>query len=359
MIIKASYTPYNLQFKLPATTSRGTLTQRHTYYILVQALHQPLVYGIGEASPLAGLSIDDRPDLEEKIAQLCHQITGIEIGETQNELLDFAEEFVPDDMPSLRFALETALLDLTNGGSRIIFQNDFSAGVKQLIINGLIWMDDIEKMQEQIEEKIKLGFRCIKMKIGALDFDNEIQCIKKIRQHYTTEQITIRVDANGAFSPSEALDKLKLLADLGVHSIEQPIRAGQEELMAKLCKYSPLPIALDEELISKSSEQQRLDLLEIIHPAYIILKPTLLGGFRNSAKWIELAESLQIGWWFTSALESNIGLNAISQFTAEYNNSLPQGLGTGALYHNNIPSPLRLEGDLLSYNPQRSWSIPF
>jgi o-succinylbenzoate synthase len=312
---------------------------------------------MGEAAPLSGLSIDFRADFEEETADLCNQLTGLEISHGL-DLMELADDFVSDDFPSLRFALETALLDRKNGGKRIIFQNGFSNGTQPITINGLIWMNNPAEMQKQIEEKLAQGFHCLKLKIGAVNFEQELALLRNIRQKFDAQEISLRVDANGAFSPQDALDKLKLLADLDIHSIEQPIRAGQEALSARLCAATPIPIALDEELIGKMTDYARRDLLETIRPQFIILKPSLLGGFEACRVWIRLAQELNIGWWMTSALESNIGLNAIAQFTAEFDNSLPQGLGTGELYHNNINSPLEISGEKLRYQPTRAWAVP-
>ncbi|WP_317170122.1 o-succinylbenzoate synthase [Rhodocytophaga rosea] len=261
---------------------------------------------------------------------------------------------IGNTLPAIQFGVETALLDLRNGGKRIIFKNDFSAGKTGIPINGLIWMGKPEFMRQQIDEKLMQGYTCLKLKIGALDFDKECELLGYIRKQYPAEQITLRVDANGAFSTGDALEKLKILAQYDLHSIEQPIRQGQWSEMASLCRHTPLLIALDEELIGVIDKKQ--ELLQTIHPQFIILKPSLLGGFHHSLEWIKLAEKMNIGWWITSALESNIGLNAISQFTASLNNPLPQGLGTGQLYSNNITSPLEISKGYLHYNLARSWS---
>jgi L-alanine-DL-glutamate epimerase-like enolase superfamily enzyme len=211
-------------------------------------------------------------------------------------------------------------------------------------------------MKQQIQEKLAQGFRCIKVKIGAIDFEKELSLLKFIRNHFDAQTIEIRVDANGAFSSNKALDKLNRLAAYQLHSIEQPIAQHPIEAMTELCKTSPIPIALDEELIGVFSVPNKQKLLEQIQPQYIILKPSLVGGFRGTKEWIEIAEALGIQWWITSALESNIGLNAIAQWTFLQNNPMPQGLGTGGLYTNNFDCPLLVERGELKYNVQQSWN---
>jgi o-succinylbenzoate synthase len=271
--------------------------------------------------------LESKTDYQNKLDQVC-----------ENTTIDL------DNWPSIKFGVETALLDLENGGTGNYFNNAFTSGQKQIPINGLVWMGDPQFMQDQIEEKIEAGFSTIKMKIGAIDFDSEIKLLEGIRSNYSPEEITLRVDANGAFIPKEALNKLERLSELAIHSIEQPIKAGQWNEMAALCSSTPLPIALDEELIgiNKASEK-----LETIQPQYIILKPSLHGGLSGAREWIEIAESNSIPWWITSALESNIGLKAICQFTAEFENDLPQGLGTGSLYTDNIESDLLVRSGLI------------
>jgi len=356
MTLCASYQKHILKFKFDAGTSRAVLKEHTVYYLKVWDETKPEIIGIGEAAPLKGLSIDYREDFEEKIDELCKEIYGIYWQAEEDWLLDFAENFVPDNLPALRFALEVALLDLSNGGKRRIFKNGFYEGTLSLPINGLIWMGEKEFMMQQIEDKLTQGFKCIKLKIGAIDFEQELALLDFIRAKYSPEEITLRVDANGAFAPSEALAKLEALAERGLHSIEQPIAAHQEEEMEILCQKTPLPIALDEELIGIQDDFVQEDLLKTIKPQFIILKPTLLGGISASKKWIALAQKLKIDWWITSALESNIGLNAICQLAAEYPITLPQGLGTGGLYENNIFSPLEIKKDQISYNLEKKWN---
>ena len=238
-------------------------------------------------------------------------------------------------------------MDLQQGGKRVVFDNAFAHGKLQIPINGLIWMGSEVFMREQIESKIEAGFSTIKLKIGAIDFDSEIKLLSSIRDQFDSSQITLRVDANGAFSPNEALQKLERLSNLGIHSIEQPIKAGQWQEMEKLCASTPLPIALDEELIGINRLEEKMKLMDAIRPQYIILKPSLHGGIKGCREWIALSEERNIPWWFTSALESNVGLDAICQFTAEYKNDLPQGLGTGSLYVENTPTTLKVENGMI------------
>ncbi|WP_276495791.1 o-succinylbenzoate synthase [Pontibacter litorisediminis] len=345
MSLQLSYTPHTLQFKFDARTSRGALSEHKVYFLKVWDAETPEVYGTGECAPLAGLSIDYRPDLEQKLQQVVELVNNRQVSlSTDAEL---PQELQLQQWPALRFALETALLDLENGGNGLIYGNAFSRGEAGIPINGLVWMGDRAFMQQQIGQKLEAGYTCLKLKIGSLDFTTELEILQSIREVAGADQLTVRVDANGAFSPQEAYKKLERLAKYELHSIEQPIRQGQVQEMAQLCAYTPVPIALDEELIGVQEPQAKAALLESIKPQYIILKPTLVGGLAASAEWIRLAEERQAGWWMTSALESNIGLNAIAQFTAQYEVTLPQGLGTGQLYHNNIPSPLQIrKGEL-------------
>ena len=266
---------------------------------------------------------------------------------------------IPENLPALRFGLETAVLDIKTTSQGLLYKTAFSKGTKGIIINGLIWMGEKQFMFEQIKTKIENGFRCIKMKIGAIDFQEEVSLLKYIRSQFSKDDIELRVDANGAFSPNSALEKLKTLAQFDLHSIEQPIKQGQLDAMAKLCHTTPLAIALDEELIGIISRIEKENLLAHIQPQYIILKPSLLGGLRSSEEWISIAKSLNIGWWATSALESNIGLNAIAQWVSHIKTDMPQGLGTGQLFMNNVTSPLYLKGDRLHFEPSKKWDSIF
>ncbi|GAB3195897.1 o-succinylbenzoate synthase [Pontibacter aydingkolensis] len=353
MSLKLAYTSHTLQFKFDARTSRGAIREHKVNYISIFDTSQPEVVGIGECAPLAGLSIDHRPDLEEKIKKVAAlvnaQKVSLEAGKPLPDELDLSV------WPALYFALETAMLDLKNGGKRLIYNNGFSRGEAGIPINGLIWMGDGDFMRDQIANKLKEGYTCLKLKIGGLDFGQELEILQSIRERTPADCLTIRVDANGAFTAEDAFKKLERLAKYDIHSIEQPIKQGQPEEMAQLCAYTPVPIALDEELIGVQEMSEKEELLDQIKPQYIILKPTLVGGLAASAGWIKLAEARSIDWWMTSALESNIGLNAISQFTAQHDITLPQGLGTGQLYHNNIASPLHIKNGELWYASDAVW----
>ncbi|WGF91461.1 o-succinylbenzoate synthase [Aequorivita marisscotiae] len=343
-MLKATFQKYILNFKRPSGTSRGVLNIKETYFLILKTED---AFGVGECGLLRGLSIDDRADYEEKLQWVCDNIS---MGNTN--LVEALTEF-----PSMQFGVETAFKSLRSKNPFETFPSEFSRGEASIPINGLVWMGDKAFMKQQISEKLKEGFTCIKMKIGAIDFKTEIELLKSIRKEFSTKEVELRVDANGAFSPQEALEKLKVLSDLQLHSIEQPIKQGQCQEMARLCEDSPLPIALDEELIGIFSEEEKNNLLDTVKPQFIILKPSLIGGFRGSDTWIKLAEKYNAGWWITSALESNIGLNAISQYTFTKNSKLPQGLGTGSLYTNNIESPLEVISGALHYNPTVDWNF--
>ena len=344
--MKASFFPYRLEFKQASGTSRGILKSKETWFIKIEDEHAT---GFGECGMFRGLSCDDRPDFESKLKWVCHHIDlGLE--QLLIELIDF---------PSIQFGLEMAFLNLLSDSSNVLFPSKFTSGKGSIPINGLIWMGDEQFMKSQIRSKIDAGFDCLKIKIGAIDFDTELSLIKAIRKEYDVDTIELRVDANGAFSTLEAMEKLKRLSEFNLHSIEQPIRQGQYDAMAELCAQSPLPIALDEELIGIHDVTKRGLLLQTINPQYIILKPTLVGGFSGSQSWIDLAEKQSVDWWITSALESNIGLNAIAQWTYQLNVNRPQGLGTGALYTNNIEAPLKIDNGRLIYAPSVKWKINF
>jgi O-succinylbenzoate synthase len=342
--MRATYKKYILDFKRPSGTSRGVMTEKETWFITIE---QDGKYGIGECGILRSLSIDDRPDYEDKLKWVCNNI---HLGE--DTLWEAMIEF-----PSIQFGLQTAFASLNSDDPYILFPSEFTNGNATIPINGLVWMGSEGYMKEQIEDKIEQGFSCIKLKIGAIDFEQELNLLQFIRANFTPQQIEIRVDANGAFNYDVALDKLKQLSIYQLHSIEQPIEAGQLKAMSQLCKSTPLPIALDEELIGIFSYQDKEALLAKIQPQFIILKPSLVGGFRGCTEWIALAEKQAIGWWVTSALESNIGLNAIAQWTFTRNNPMPQGLGTGGLYTNNFDCPLEVKNGQLFYNPMALWEV--
>lgn len=339
MALTIQILPKVLHFKQPARTSRGAYTVRKVWYIVLS--EGTAAYGYGECAPLPDLSCDAFPHYEQI---LC----------------DFAEEFSRNNQieweklrayPSMLLGFETAYQQLQQNSFQL-WDTPFSRGEEGIPINGLIWMDSYEQMKKQIEHKLERGFRLIKLKIGAIDFEEEIDLLQSIRRDYTEKEIQLRVDANGAFSPLEAMSKLKRLAKLDIHSIEQPIKAGQWEEMAALMKSSPLPIALDEELIGVNDLAEKQRLLEVIAPHFLVLKPSLHGGFSGCEEWIEEAERRNIGWWITSALESNLGLNAIAQWTATLNSPLPQGLGTGALFKDNVSLPLEIRQSELRFDPK-------
>lgn len=338
--MRFAFAPYLLHFKEPGGTSRGVMTEKPTFLVKVYDEEDPEHFGIGEAAVFPGLSPEADGNYVWKLTEL---LANVAIGK-------------PTDLSrhsSIQFGFEQALLDYSNGCRGVYYPSPFVAGRNEIEINGLVWMGDFDRMIERIDTKVRDGFKCIKLKIGAIDWAKEIEMIEYIRREYSPEDLMIRVDANGGFSMDSALPKLKRLADLGVHSIEQPIPAGNPDLMAFLCSVSPLPIALDEELIGKGTREERISTLEKIKPAYIILKPALCGGLSGGEEWISLAEERGIGWWITSALESNVGLNAIAQWTAYVGANGPQGLGTGGVFTDNFQTPVYLESDKLRYDPEK------
>lgn len=347
MNFSASLTKHTLKFKTPAKTSRNTLQDKPLWLLRLSNITKPEVEGIGEISPLRSLSIDDTDDFEERLNAIVKHINE---GEHPREL-------DTEKLPSIKFGLETALLDLENGGKRKIFDTPFYKGKLKLPINGLVWMADSNNMLQQAQAKIEAGFNCIKFKVGALDFDEECRMLEQLRKKYNAFKVEIRLDANGAFAPDTALEQLKELSRFEVHSIEQPIKQKQWEAMQEVCAQSPIDIALDEELIGINPNTEGLKLLSYIQPKYIILKPGLLGGFETTDTWIKLSRNNNTGWWVTSALESNVGLNAIAQYTSKYAVEIPQGLGTGQLYTNNFESPLYMENGFIGYLPDKNWTI--
>ncbi len=344
MILKATYKKYILNFKQASGTSRGILRTKETYFLQIENTSKR---GIGECAVFRGLSADDRPDYEEKLQFVCNNIH-----KGKDFLLSELTEF-----PSIQFGVEQAFLSLKAKDDFILFSSDFTEKEAPININGLIWMGTADFMKKQIAEKLQSGFTTIKMKIGAINFKTELDLLKSIRKEFSADEITLRVDANGAFAYAEALEKLKYLSDLELHSIEQPIKAGQWQEMAELCSKTPLPIALDEELIGIFDKKQQQELLKTIQPQFIILKPSLIGGISGSNQWIDLAKKQDIDWWITSALESNIGLNAITQYTYTLKNKLPQGLGTGSLFTNNFKSPLLVKNGNLIYSKSKKWNL--
>jgi o-succinylbenzoate synthase len=348
-MIRASCIKKNLFFNRPAETSRGVLTQKPSWYIILADNEEPDVEGIGECSVIPGLSRETEEDVDRKIHEICRIIN--DKGEVGS--FDLA------GFPSLAFGIETALTDLKTGGKRILFPSSFTEGRSFIRINGLIWMGSKDYILHQVEEKLVQGFGCLKFKIGSLHPEEDLQLIKSVRNRFPASELELRADANGAFSFDSALEIMKKLADLEVHSIEQPIKPDRWEEMALLCMKAPVPVALDEDLLGKYDPEEKGILVSRIKPQFLVLKPGLLGGFQQAMEYIELAKRKNIGWWVTSALESNIGLNAIAQWTFTFSSSMAQGLGTGKLYQQNISCPLSLEGDRLFFRPGEEWNLSF
>ncbi|MFV8281613.1 o-succinylbenzoate synthase [Christiangramia marina] len=344
--MKASYKRYLLEFKRPSGTSRGVLTEKETWFLKIEDNNR---YGLGECGILRSLSYDDRPNYEDKLHWVCENIN---LGKEM--LWEELREF-----PSIQFGVEMAFQSLESNTPFELFPSEFTQGKDHIAINGLIWMGDREFMKKQISEKIEQGFRCIKLKIGAIDFETELELLKSIRENFSAESMELRVDANGAFHPTEALQKLERLSKFEIHSIEQPIKQGQITEMSQLCSKTPIPIALDEELIGITDVTEKAKLIQTIQPQYAIYKPSLIGGMKGTQEWIDICESNQVKWWITSALESNVGLNAIAQWTYTLDTDLPQGLGTGGLYTNNFTSPLLVQVGKIQYDPQVNWDFKF
>ncbi|WP_188368759.1 o-succinylbenzoate synthase [Muriicola marianensis] len=342
--MKASCKRHLLDFIRPGGTSRGVLTQKETWFLILRDGER---LGIGECAVFRGLSADDVPDYEQKLQWVCRNI---ELG-LDNLLAELSA------YPSIQFGLEQAFLSLESKNPFILYPSAFTESASPIAINGLIWMGDRGYMEEQLKQKVDAGFNCLKMKIGAIDFETEIDILKAIRAKYPADEIELRVDANGAFGRKDVFQKLERLSALDIHSIEQPVNPGQAELMREVCQAGLVDVALDEELIGITSETKKKELLQIINPRYIILKPSLVGGYRGSEEWIALAGEMGIGWWVTSALESNIGLNAIAQWTFTLRSPMPQGLGTGKLFSNNIESPLEVQNGHLWYRKDRPWNM--
>lgn len=344
-MLQAQYCKYRLDLRFEARTSRSAMHHKDTYFIKVFDDSEPEIFGIGECALFRGLSADDRSDYELRLQRVCRDIVHVTD---------------PEDigMSSIAFGLETAMQDLRNGGRRVIYPGKWADGQSELVINGLVWMGSADLMMQRLQEKLNLGFRCVKIKIGAIDFDRELELLAYVRSAWNASKVELRLDANGAFSPRQALNVLDKLARYDIHSIEQPIKAGQLSAMRDICRNSPIPVALDEELIGARRYDDQARLLDAIMPQYVILKPALCGGFQASNRWISLARQRDAGWWATSAMESDIGLNAIAQWVASFNPEMPQGLGTGALYSSNIISPLRLSADRISVDPHAEWQIP-
>lgn len=343
--MKAHWKKYTLNFKKPGGTSRGVLHTKDSWFLIVEDGERK---GIGECGLLKGLSADDRPDYEDRLDWICKNINR-----------DFREQYpYLKEFPSIQFGLEMALADL-KAKDHVLFTSAFTENKDLQPINGLIWMGGKRYMREQVAERLRSGFRVLKMKIGAIDVDQEMEIVKDLRKEFSKEDLELRVDANGAFSAGEVPEVLDKLSRLDIHSIEQPIARGQWQEMAALCENTPLPIALDEELIGLFEEDERERMIKTIRPQYLILKPSFIGGWKGSRHWIDLAEKYGAEWWVTSALESNIGLNAIAQWNYTLKNPIASGLGTGSLYTNNFDSPLYIHNGAIGYDNRKEWRIWF
>lgn len=343
--MKARFVAHTFHFKIPAKTSRNVLYSKESYFLILEDQER---MAIGECSILQGLSPDPLHEMEPQLYKVCRFLNeGSTI--TTDELCRF---------PAIGFGLEMALIDFHQGAKQLLFPSLFTEGKQGIPINGLIWMGEKYHMLDQIKKRLREGFRCLKLKVGALELETELDILKQVRRVYSANELEIRLDANGAFTPENVESNLEQLSRYHIHSIEQPIRPNQLEALKHVCYNSPIPVALDEELISCSSNALE-EWLRYLKPAFIVLKPSLLGGFAASQKWIEAAERTQTGWWLTSALESNVGLNAIAQWAFTWMPTLPQGLGTGQLFKKNIPSPITMQNNLLYYNPLQSWKFNY
>jgi len=325
------------------------MRSHHTHFLNVWEADNPSCIGVGEAAPLPGLSLDYQK-VPEELSVLCKKLTDSQSPTNARELADLLDRSGLAELPSLKFALEVAMKDLLSGGKAVIYPGAFTSGEKPIPINGLVWMGSFDFMKQQVDQKVAEGYKCIKIKVGAIDFAQECKLLEYIRTSYD-QDISLRIDANGAFNDDNVVRKLEALSHYNLHSIEQPVKPGQHRLMRNLSDSNIVPVALDEELIGVTSPEKQRKLLEEVRPQYIVLKPTLLGGLQATRAWINLAMEMDIGWWITSALESNVGLNALAQFTATFNPEIPQGLGTGQLYHNNTATRLSIREGYLYYNP--------
>jgi O-succinylbenzoate synthase len=356
MTLQASFSKKTFNFSFKARTSRGSMTTKDSWFLKVWDTANPEAFGVGEAGPLPGLSSESPDRVEADLEKLITKITKNPRLSDLNSLEGISSTLDSDSISSsVLFAAETALLDLKNGGRRIIFDNNFLKG-QSIPINGLVWMGGLDDMLQQVSIKLYDGFNCIKVKVGGLNFEKELDILQFIRRKYFRDEVMIRLDANGSFKDDDAYYKLMDCARFDIHSIEQPVKAGSP-LLAELCKTSPIPIALDEELIGLRTKEAKAELLDRINPPFIILKPSLHGGLHSCEEWIRLAEERNVGWWMTSALESNIGLNAVAQFTANYPITLHQGLGTGMIYNDNVPSPLTVKKGALVMDSQKNWDL--
>lgn len=346
-MIRATWQEHSLTPRFPLGTSKGVIAERTVWYLLAWDPDRPQQRGIGEVALFPGHSKEFPADVRTKLHELCK--------DTSNWTERLSGDLV--HVPSVRFAVEQCLKDLSVSGSKVMFPTAFTLGREGIPINGLVWMGDKEAMRERIQAQIQGGSRCIKMKIGAIGIEDELELLAEVRSTFPASDLALRVDANGAFTHGNAWPVLERLAELEVESIEQPLAAGLYESMAELCARTPIPIALDEDLIGMNTWALKKDLLDMVRPQHIVIKPSMVGGWAAAQEWIELAEERQVGWWITSALESSIGLNAIAQWTATLNVKIPQGLGTGSVYTDNIPSPLQLRNAKLHYRPEVAWDL--
>ena len=346
-MIRATWKEITLTPKFELGTSKGPITSRTVWYLIAWESDRPEIKGIGEAALFPGHSKEFPADVKLKLTELCQ--------DTSNWRERLTTDLV--DVPSVRFAVEQCMKDLEVSGSKILFPSAFTLGKQGIPINGLVWMGDKSTMRERIRERIDKGFTTIKMKIGAIGIEDELALLTSVRSEFTAKEIALRVDANGAFDARNVMDVLQRLAELEVESIEQPLPAGLYELTADLCARSPLPIALDEDLIGLNTRDSKVDLLDSVKPQHIVIKPSLVGGWAATEEWIALAKSRGTGWWITSALESSIGLSAIAQWTATLGVERVQGLGTGGVYSDNLPSPLEVTNGELRYRPEREWDL--
>ena len=346
-MITARWIEHTLQPRFELGTSKGAITARTVWYLIAWDTERPEIKGIGEAALFPGHSKEFPADVRTKLVELC--------ANTNDRLRRSTTDLV--EVPSVRFAVEQCLRDLEVSGTKQLFPSPFTLGQEPIPINGLVWMGDKATMRTRIREQIDKGYTTVKMKIGAIGIDDELELLKAVRSEFGPDEVTLRVDANGAFNSRNAMGLLERLAALHIHSIEQPVAPGLYEVMAEICERSPVPIALDEDLIGLNTHDAKVDLLNNLKPAYIVIKPSLVGGWAATQEWIDLAKARNIGWWITSALESSIGLNAIAQFTATLNVDMAQGLGTGSVYANNIPSPLSAEAGFLRYRPEDAWDL--
>ncbi len=346
-MLRAIWKEITLTPKFELGTSKGSITSRTVWYLIAWHSERPEVKGIGEAALFPGHSKEFPAEVRTKLLELCADTS------------DWSQRVNGDlkNVPSVRFAVEQCLKDLGVSGSKVLFPSTFTLGKQGIPINGLVWMGDRSTMKERMRERIDSGFTTIKLKIGAIGIEDELALLKSIRAEFSAKAITLRVDANGAFDARTAPEVLKRLAELEVESIEQPVPPGLYEVMEELCATSPLPIALDEDLIGLNTRDAKADLLDAVRPRYIVIKPSMVGGWASAEEWIALARSRSIGWWITSALESSIGLNAVAQWTATLDVDRAQGLGTGGVYVDNIPAPLEAVRGELRFRPEREWDL--